>query len=485
MNKLFKNIKGVGQNFKQAWTVLAKQKKLAKTERILSIFEKKRKQIEKEQDYFPTKLEKIQKSIFQQRKKSEVDLIKKQQKLQSNYEKQLKKARLEEHRRIIRLKKAEIALRAKENFVRRGGTKVTWSAFRDIDQKLKIKFSWYEKWHLNPISPKVHSFALASYLVLISFVTANLIEWPSASKAKNIGERKSAVISEITDGNIFSNIQNSERVLSSTTAKVTFAPTGQDAKVEIQAKPQDNTKAKAINFTVLQPSNLVDQSVSEGEKNLSFKSRLINLFSKAEAQEPDEAISTTPESALISPTAAATSSATVSPNASPTVEPNQKSVKAAKTESISKKDNLTTVKVNDYLDLQYEFVSSPSQTKLKETAVIKDKAALVLDQQYNLAFNFDFGDLIAEEQTDNSFLLKDSAGQTIMQIAAPTIWDANKTAGKVKLALDNTAKQAIYRIDSSFVDSAKFPLYLDPTVTIDSNVTTTNPNSYAKDKTLF
>ncbi len=78
--------------------------------------------------------------------------------------------------------------------------------------------------------------------------------------------------------------------------------------------------------------------------------------------------------------------------------------------------------------------------------------------------------------------LSDSNGLTVMNIEPPVIEDNRGTKGQISLEIVDDV--ATYFIDKDYIENAEYPIFLDPTVTV-STSTITNPNSYAKDRTLL
>ncbi len=140
-------------------------------------------------------------------------------------------------------------------------------------------------------------------------------------------------------------------------------------------------------------------------------------------------------------------------------------------EAIIKLDNSTT--------LEYEL----NENKVKETIEINDRN--YFDDSLNLDFDFDLKNkYYIEGNKDGTLAIKDNdSSETAFIIEAPFIVDSNNNKGEAHYEIKDDKILSLL-LDKKFVDTAIFPILVDPTVIINSS-TTTIPNSYTKDRTLF
>ena len=367
---------------------------------------------------------------------------------------ELRRIERQKARELKKLSNEERYVRSRIKYIEAGGTKTTFSVFKSLDSNLKHRFSWYEKWSLNPLSAKVNLSAAGIYIFAFLFVVSFFAQIPKVSDASGTYAWKSTKVAQIDakSSQDVPNLDNSsepQKSISVDNVTVNFSDQNKTASTEIAATIGGNNETNAVKFTLLQSSGEKSESVS---KNRSIWQKIAGIF-QAEAEDSNEA------------------------------NPGTGEIKEATGIEVISSDekNSVTYKVNDNLDLAYEVTKDAGSAKIKETAIIKDAIALSNDK---LLFDVNLSGLSAVAHDDGSYDLVSGDGELVMQIAAPTIFDAEQNSGMVNLAIDETDGSATYSIDPEFVKTAKYPLYLDPTVTITTS-TTTNPNSYSKDHTLF
>ena len=415
---------------------------LNRQEKIAGMFEEKAEEVKAERLEIPKKFGKISR------------------KLKKQHESEIKAMTRERERERRKLKREEARILKNLAFIQDGGTKTTFACFKNMDQNLKNHFSWYERWALNPRSTTLNAGVGAIYavtLVVALTMFAQISKISDASTPTGIKSTRVALIDAKKDATStqLSTDSNPQKSVNLGNVAVNFSDQNKTASAEISTSDEKSAETKSVKFTLLQPENIVSTLGTNREEAGNFWQKIRNSYTaKAEDGSGNN--------------------------------PNSESVKEATGVEViedSKPSNVS-YKVNQGLDLSYDLTLDDGKAKVKETVIIKDKAVLLKNPDYRVQFSMNLSGLTVKGNSDGSYDLMENDNIQAMHIDAPIIWDADKKAGKVSLSIDQERGLATYSIDPSFVENAKYPIYLDPTVTIAAS-TITNPNSYSKDRTLF
>lgn len=369
----------------------------------------------------------------------------------SSIDREIKLFEKKKAREKIHIEMHERLIEERIEFVRHGGTHVDIPFLKNAHQKLQQRISWYRDWHNDPKAPKVHIAtggvvvfgAVLSMLVMIQLL-------PNNSMAEKSVTDKTKVITTISAPSQgpkqATNGESARVTLSEDSVAVDFSNKETNAaSATIRTTGKDGAP-KSVEFSLLQPSSTENVEVEVSKNNLIEKT---HAETTDEAKNPEESIQATAESVV-------------------------------KDKDDSNQVNMT---VNPSLDIKYEFKHEQNNTQIKETLIIKDKGSLTLSPDYHVDFKMNLQGLKVSPTADGGYVLVNESGSdTVMSIMPPVIEDAEKKSGPVSLKIEGDT--ATYTIDKAYADNAVYPLYLDPTVTIATS-TTTNPNSFSKDRTLF
>ena len=359
-------------------------------------------------------------------------------------------------RKLRRLEARRKALESRAEFIEKGGAQVTWSVFKRIEQLLRNHALWYKKWHLNPASVKIHKTLLTAYsacVVLTLIVITEIMPMIStANLPKSIKtSRIASISSQGTD-----NLKSATKKLAESDKPV-LSIYKENLAVDFSDKEKQDASA-AIRTTLS----------SGQEVSLGFTLKQKN--DDAEAEEPQA-------------TSSSSSVAHAADGDETAPQEGLVDAKATKVEKNPDNPDKVTLEVNDKLKAEYLVSKDQNSATVKETLIIQDKSVLSSNPDYQLRFSLNLNGLLASSDGNGGYNLSQTTEATpVMHIAAPVIEDYNKLSGTVSLQIDGD--EAIYTVDKSYADNASYPLFLDPTVTITTS-TITNPNSYAKDRTMF
>lgn len=352
-------------------------------------------------------------------------------------------------RQILNLHKTKEQLDKKIDFVRNGGARVAIPFLKNSDLFLRRRLLWYRNWHNNSISPKLHLTAFGSYLIISVFLALFFMQGVPNNTSALKEHRKTSLVSAIyTPDNL--SLKNSkvqlpqdERPVSTIyedNLAVDFSDKSSKlASAKIRTMDKNNNE-QWVEFVLLQPKHL-EQPTPESVSSNS----LIDSSAHAEAE------NTLIEADIID----------IAKDAN---------------------DSKVTLNVNDSLAAQYEVSSNDSQAVVKETLIIEDARVFSNNPDYTISFKLKTNGLKIIQRENGNYALSDEIGLSVMNIEPPIIEDSNKAKGNITLTIVDDI--ATYTIDKDYIDNAEYPIYLDPTVTV-STSTITNPNSYAKDRTLL
>lgn len=429
----------------------------------MPIFSKRDKKIEK--NHFKFFLIKKIGSLFSI-KKTGIEILEKERD-------ELKEKKMEIHKKIVnferaknreksRLDRREKKIQRKIEFIKSGGTKVSVKFFEKIDSFLKKKFIFYQNWHLNPVAPKIHLTTFGVFLVaMVSIVTISIQSIPFPSIASNTQtEDKTSLVAVINPDSVKN---SNNQTTSSEQSLLTILKENISVEFSDQASKKASSKVitvdsvgseKSVEFIVMQPSETENPVKEEQRKETSQQSIVNTIYAD---------------------------DITVVKDAKP-AETNIEAIAENVDKPVDTPEQVN-MKVNDSLKINYQVKKEQTLTYIKETLIIEDKASLNNNPDYSISFKMNLNGLKAVQNDHGDFsLVDDVSNEQIMTIMPPVIEDANKLSGDVTLNINGGT--ATYQIDKNFVDNAAYPLFLDPTVVID-NSTTTNPNSFSKDRTLF
>lgn len=137
--------------------------------------------------------------------------------------------------------------------------------------------------------------------------------------------------------------------------------------------------------------------------------------------------------------------------------------------NVSKKNQ-----ANNKLELTVSADSDVSYTlenqKLKEEIIVKNRG--LLTPSNSLGFTLNLNGLQAEEAGNNIDLIDSQTQELVFQIPRPTVVDANGQSGQIGLSLDAVNNVGTLTLDANFVQTAVYPLIIDPSVISFLGVTT-------------
>ncbi len=423
-------------------------------------------------------------------------------------------------------------------------TRTSFRFFIPVHNNLRMKWRWYYLWHLNPNASKINISALA--LVCLSFVFGLSLYASSFSETKAnqpFSGLKSVSVAVVGSRADIPNVQEKAKGKVDDSAAITGSSdqltvnlsdrTTRNASVSVATQNKDG-EVRKVGFDLLVPKDQVAlnrQRLSSSGSDNSLSGSNKTVFAEAKKTVLAEAVFA--ETAQAADVPSDSSNPTNGTNL--TNETNTPNVpKAVTSDDVkTKKEVASGVKIreNDGAKQKYSLEINPEITanyqvspgKLKEDLVLNSPKALgsISSIDFNLS---NLSNLSIISNPDSSYVLKDQQTQEgLFTLLKATLTDktGNHFDDKIKLTLDQSANLARYEIDPNWLaqtnacyrqrlsspgsdnslsgsgnqtvfanapkdclGSPEYPLTIDPTVTVATS-TTTNPNSFSKDRTLL